>query len=352
MRFYIWIFLLTAFIVMGGCAKSDGMPETEKKENREVVPVEVSQVQRGSIQNLLQFNATLETENAVKVFSRVEGIVMNKPLEEGTFVKKNSVLLRLDGREQKLSIEKAKINYLMQQKEFERIAALFKKELVSKDEYDKAKLTLDQMRVEYESAKLRYDYTEIRSPISGIVSKRLVNIGDHITSGMQVFEVVNFDEKIAKVYIPEGYLSVIKKNIPAIFTVDALRGKNFDGYVKRISPTVDPASGTFKVTVAVKDRKNILKPGMFVNIMLVTDVHKNALFIPKTALVFDNDKAFFYTVKDDSIASRNLLRKGFEDNRRVEVMNEVEEGEKVIVVGQSGLKDGALIKIVTSAINN
>lgn len=345
MRFMIISILMAAVLALNSCGDSKEMNAKEMKKNKEIIPVEVSQVGLGEIQDMLQFNATLETENFVKVFSRLEGVVVSPPLEEGTRVEKGQVLVRLDGREQKLNMQKAEINYRKQENEFGRIKALHKKELVSIDEYDKAKLTLDQFRVEYESAQLSYNFTMIKSPLKGVVSQRLIKMGDRVSPGMEVFEVVNLDEKIAKIYVPENYLNSIKKDIPALFSTDIMTSKLY-GSVKRISPIVDPASGTFKVTVAVKDPKNDLKPGMFVNVQLITETHENALYVPKTSLVYDNDKAFFYTVLNDSIAIKHLLRKGLEDNDKVEVKNDVQAGDKIIMVGQSGLKDSAQVKIV------
>ena len=346
MRYLILVVFTFSVLLIVGCGESGEMNAGEMKKKKDVVPVEISKVKRGDIQDMLQFNATLETENTVKIFSRLEGTIVNKPLEEGTFVSKGQVLTELDGREQRLAKEKALINYDKQKNEFARMEALHKKELISVEEYDKAKLTLGQMRVEFESAKLNYDYTRIKSPISGVVSKRLVNMGDRVSPGMEIYEVVNLKEKIAKIYVPENYLLMIRNGITAKFIADVHADKVFTGYVKRISPVVDPTSGTFKVTVAVKDNENFLKPGMFVNVQLVTDTHENTLYIPKTALVFNSDKAFFYTVEKDSIAIKHELKKGFEDNARVEILNPVDAGSHIIIVGQSGLKDSAQVKIV------
>ena len=349
MRLFALVSLLVAGIIMSGCGNSKDANAHEMKKNKDIVPVEISSINRGDIEDMLQFNATLETENTVKVFSRLEGHIQGKPVEEGTYVKKGQVLAYMDGREQKLAKQKAEINYDKQKNEFGRVDKLYKKELISVDEYDKAKLTLDQMRVEMESAALSERYTRIKSPISGVVSIRIINDGDRVSPGMEVFEVVNLDEKIARIYIPENYLLMIKNGIIAKFSADVLSDEVFEGYVKRISPVVDPTSGTFKVTVAVKDKKNRLKPGMFVNVQLVTDIHKNTLYIPKTALVFDSDKAFFYTVLNDSIAVKHTLKKGYEDNARVEVLNIVGDSSKIIIVGQSGLKDSTQVKIVAGS---
>jgi membrane fusion protein (multidrug efflux system) len=345
MRFLVLI--ISAFVLLA-CSEANGGKERGFKDKKETVPVEITSIARGDIEDRLLFNATLQTENKVKVFSRLEGELVSQPLEEGSFVRIGEVLVRIDGREQKLAMEKALINYRQQENEFARIESLYKEELVSREEYDQAQLTLDQSRVEYETAKLNFEYTQIKAPISGVVSKRLINQGDRVAPSMEVFEITNLTEKIAVIYVPENYLYRIKKNLPAYFTSDVMGDAEMLGYVKRISPVIDPTSGTFKVTVAVKDIENRLKPGMFVNVMLVTETHENTVIIPKNALVYDNDRSFFYTVKDDTLARKHLLDRGLEDSEKVEVLNaEVGVGDALIVVGQSGLKDSAIVNIVT-----
>jgi membrane fusion protein (multidrug efflux system) len=347
MRFVSMISLLAAILLFSGCSDSEFANAKEKKqEEKEVVPVEIAKVQRGDIEDLVQFNATLETENAIKVYSRVEGMVISQPLEEGIRVRKGQIVVKLDGREQLLARKKADVNYRKQLSEFNRLKALHDKELISADEFEKVKLTLEQYRLEYESAELNYEYTSIAAPISGVISMRAINLGDKVSPGTNVFDIVNFDEKIAKLYVPEKYIARIRNNITALFTSDIMPGVKILGYVKRISPVVDPASGTFKVTVGLSGDNDAFKPGMFVNVQLVTDVHENTLYLPKTALVYDNDKTYFYTVEDDSVAIKHLLNKGFEDNARVEVKNKLNEGQEIIIVGQSGLKDSSLVRIV------
>ena len=124
----------------------------------------------------------------------------------------------------------------------------------------------------------------------------------------------------------------------------------FKGWIKRISPVVDPASGTFKVTVGVENTNNMLRPGMFVNVEIITETHNDVVLIPKTAIVYENEYMNVYVVRD-SIARKIRLQPGFEDNQKVESLNEIKSGEQVIVVGQSGMKDETPVKIVSERKN-
>ena len=147
------------------------------------------------------------------------------------------------------------------------------------------------------------------------------------------------------VHAPEKEIGRIKKNQKAFLTSDNLGGKEFTGWIKRVSPVVDPQSGTFKVTVGVKNQKGQLRPGMFVNAHIITETHKNAALISKSALVYENEKMFVFVVRD-GIASKVLLNAGFQDYQNIEALSDIEAGDKIIMVGQAGLKDQSKVKIV------
>jgi membrane fusion protein (multidrug efflux system) len=120
----------------------------------------------------------------------------------------------------------------------------------------------------------------------------------------------------------------------------------FTGSIDRISPVVDPATGTVKVTVATP-RQEGLRPGMYVEVELVTAVHDAALLVPKRALVYDNDQVFVFRLKDDEGRRVERLRVTplLENADFVEPSDGLEPGDEVVVAGQSGLKDDGLVRL-------
>ncbi len=129
---------------------------------------------------------------------------------------------------------------------------------------------------------------------------------------------------------------------------DFVEDMQFAGYVKRISPIVDPNSGTFKVTVGLRDRWEYLRPGMFVNVRIVVDTHLGAVLIPKEAVVYDGSDRYVFVVVD-STAQRIQLDVGYENGLFVEARSQINADASVIVVGQNGLKDQARVKVINAA---
>ena len=325
---------------------SDKKPEGEEEQKIDDIPVEVTTIKRGTISDYILLSTNLETEKMTDIYSRVQGIVERIYVQEGDKVRKNQVLLELEGEEYRLAEKRAHLNYLQQESDFKRFKSMYEKDLLSKEEFEKARFATEGLKVDWEQAQLNFSYTKIKSPISGVVGDRVIKIGDRIQPTDKLFNVINTDEMIAVVYTPEKELGNLRKNQTAYISSDNISDKRFIGWIKRVSPVVDPQSGTFKVTIGVKNVDNQLRAGMFVNAHIVIDTHEKSVLIPKTAIVYENEMMNVFVVRD-SLAHKIALKVGFQDHEKVESLAEVEEGDKVIVVGQAGLKDQTKVKIVS-----
>ncbi len=317
----------------------------KKKDDLDSVPVETIAVWRGEISSYILLSSTIETEQYVDVYPYLTGIVSKLLAEEGDELKKGDPLLMLDAEEYRLAEAKARTQLESLQSEFNRIQIQFDKDLLSKEEYYKAKLNLDQLLISWKEANLSLSRTTVRAPISGVVSLRNVRQGDRVTSATHLFSMVNLQDIIATVHVPEKELATIKKGQLTYVSSDYLEDKRFVGYVKRISPVVNPNTGAFKVTIGLDVDHEGLRPGMFVNTYIVTMTNDDALLLDKDAIVYEGDKRFVYVVKD-SLAHRIRVEVGFEDASRVEIVSGVSDSDKVIIVGQNGLRDKTKVKVV------
>jgi RND family efflux transporter MFP subunit len=323
----------------------------DKSRQADIIPVEVTTIKRGLISDFILLSTNLETEKMANVYSRVQGLIDNISAEEGDYVKKGQVLMTLEADEYVLAEEKARLNYLSQKSDFDRMEAMYQQNLLSKEEFEKAKFTLGGLEVDWKQAKLNLSYTRIKTPIAGVVGDRLIKPGDRIQPSNILYTVINTTEMIAVVYAPEKNLGSVVKNQTAYITSDHLAGEQYEGWIKRVSPVVDPQSGTFKITIGVKNKKNILRAGMFVNTHIITATHENAILIPKTAIVYENEQLSVYVVRD-SLAIKVALKVGFQDHQKIESLEGIEEGDQIIVVGQAGLKDKTKVRIVLERKND
>lgn len=311
----------------------------------EAVAVQTAPITRGPISATLSFNSTLETESSVDLFPQISGEIEALLVEEGDFVKAGAPLLQIDERELRVDADEASVNLEREQANFDRIQELFKRGLVNQQEFENASYTLSQRRLGAERAKIRLDHATIRAPFDGVISERAAQLGARVSSGTKLFSFVSLQDMVAKVFVPGRYLTAVNKDQEATITSEFMPGRTFAGWVKRISPIIDPQSGTFKVTVGLRNPEQDVLPGLFVKANIITEERPNALLVPKRAVVYDGGSQFLYTVVDGK-AVRRQLDAGFETPDTVEVRSGFTEGDPIIILGQSGLKDGAPVKVV------
>jgi membrane fusion protein, multidrug efflux system len=328
-------------------------PDTAEKDKArqaaaEMVPVETALVTRGAISAFLSFNSTLETESVVDIFPQTNGQVEAVLVEEGQIVKDGDPLLKIEDRELRLDVDEGTANFEHLRKDFARIEDLFKRNLVNKQDYETQAYQLEQARLRLERAKIRLSYATVRAPFDGVISARETQIGARVGNGTKLFSMVKLDDIVARVFVPGRYLPVVAEKQAAVVTSEFLPDRSFSGWVKRISPVIDPKSGTFKVTVGVRSEKPAdLPPGLFVGVRVITDTRPNAVLIPKRAVVYEGGERYVFIVEKNR-AVKKKLTVGYEDPQNVEAASGFEPGTAVIVLGQSGLKDGSMVRPVNA----
>jgi membrane fusion protein (multidrug efflux system) len=337
--------LLTA--LQPGCGRrSSANSKNGKKDDKVVVPVEVSLVKAGDIAAYLTGTATIEAEEETEVVAKVGGVVQSLLVEEGTTVREGDVLARLD--EEKIAVELAQARANLQKLEsnFHRNEDLHAKNLISTEVFQQAQFEYEQQKAAYALAELNLKYTSIRTPIGGVVAERLVKVGNMVLPNQPVFRVTGLNPLIAVLHVPERQLGRLHPGLKAQLAVDAVEGKMFEGEIGRISPIVDPETGTVKVTIETHDATRQLRPGMFARIKIIYDVHANVLMAPKDAIMSEDREAAVFVVQD-SLAVRRPVTIGYTNTTHVEIIEGLALGDTVVTTGKGSLKDSTKVEIVS-----
>jgi len=336
---------IAVVVCLSGCGKAATDAKDPKKNTKdEALPVEVTNLVRGSIEATLRQSTHLEAEEEVKVFARTANRVTGLLVEEGDVVERDQVLLRLDNDIQKTAFGKAESNLEEARLDFAREKVLFEKNLISEQSYNKARFLLRQLELAFEDAQRGLEYTEVRAPIAGTISARLVKLGDLVNLNQQLFEIVDFNSMVARIYLPEQNLPELRMDQLARVTTSALSAQQFNGYVKRIAPVVEHKTGLVKVTIGFKDI-GALRPGMYVDVELVTAKRADALLLTKRALLYDGELGYVFRLLPDRKVERVVVEPKIADRLNIEPASGFKEGDEIVIAGQSGLKDGAKVRL-------
>ncbi len=346
--------VLVLILVFSGCGKDDantnsrmgapGMMGNRDSQNNAAIPVQVTAVRKGDISMFLLQTTTIEAEKQVDIITKVAGLVVKLAAEEGDKVRKGSLLVQLDEAELQIEYLQAKVRMETDKTIFERSKNMLEKKLIAEENYETARLQYESSKAANEAARLKLDYTSVRSPIDGVVTARYIELGQRVNVNEALFQVADFNPLRARIFVPEKDMGRIFVGQQAKITVESEADTEFSGVVKMISPVVDPTSGTAKVTIDINDAKGKLKPGMFASVFINTETHKNTLIIPKKALVLESEVDQVY-VYQEGVANKARLKLGFTAGDSVEVLSGLKEGDLVVTVGQEGLRTGLPIRI-------
>lgn len=312
------------------------------------IPVAVTSVIRRDIADYLETNGSLEAENEVDIVARTTGPIVELNVEEGDFVRAGQVLARIDAAEIEAQLGIARVNLAEAELAWNRAQDSFQAEVVSQEAYDLAKSNFDAAAAQIVGTEILLDYTVIRAPFDGLIVERTIKNAEHVANNARLFRISDFDPLLCPIQLPEKDLPRLEVDQPAHLTVEAWPGVRFPARVLRISPVVDPATGTVKVTLEVQAQGR-LRPGMFASVFVETDVHENAIVVPKQALVLESTSDMVYVAVDDgeggAVARRRELELGYEESDSLEVLSGLSEGEDVVVIGQDGLSDQTPISV-------
>lgn len=343
--------LLSVFLVFAlalqlvGCGGNSNS-KTKDEEEKLVVPVEIDVVTVGDIAAYFTGTATIEAEEETDVVAKVGGIVEKIMVEEGEFVRTGDVLACLDDEMISVQLAQSEANLKKMESNFKRNKNLHEKQLVSTEIFQQTKYEYEQQKAAYEISKLNLDYTTIRTPISGVVAERQIKIGNMILPNQSTFRVSGLNPLIAVLHIPERQLGKLRPGLTARLSIDAIENEEIDGYIKLISPIVDPQTGTVKVTVETIDVLGRLRPGMFARVKIIYDVHSDALKIPKDAIISEDRESAVYVVRD-SVAYRRNIKIGYINSTHVEILEGIAPEDTVVTTGKGSLKDSTRVEIVT-----
>lgn len=339
---------LACVLLLGACQQGDQAgEETTEEDETPPVPVETNVPVRGDIFATYSGTAPIEAIAEADVVAKVDGEIRELLVEEGDIVVTNQVLARLDGERLQLERNESQARLRKMQRDFERNKELQERGLISEGDFEKLQYDLQALEASYNLASLELNYTRIRAPINGVVSERYVKLGNTIKTGDPVFRVTSLNPLVAYIYVPEREFRRISAGQPVYIEIDAIDGPPVVATVTRVSPIVDPDTGTFKTTIEIRNTERRIKPGMFGRINIVYDKHENVLQIPRSAIIERAGSMSVFVVEDD-IGIRKQIQIGYSNAGLVEITDGLTDNDEVITIGHIGLKDESKVVVINS----
>lgn len=287
----------------------------------------------------MSYTATVEADNSNNIAPSSPNRIKTINVEVGDRVSRGQVLVTLD----RANIDQLKVNLDDAQREYNRAKKLLEIGAGTQQAVDQLLTKLEATRTQYKNL---LENTVLTSPISGVVTARNYDPGD-MTGNLPVLTVGQITP-IVKVMIhpAEADLTKIKRGMPVDITFDAFPGEQFPGKISRIYPTIDPATRTFQVEIDIQNPKAEILPGMFARVG-VTLGEANNIVVPDRAVVKQTGSGNKYIyVYSGGTVRFNRVEIGQRLGAEYEILSGINDGDTVVITGQSGLADGVKVQVV------
>jgi membrane fusion protein (multidrug efflux system) len=259
-------------------------------------------------------------------------------------VAKGGTLCQIDPADAALAVQKAELALRNAEITLDRSQRMASERLISPQDLDKVRYERDVAAQGLAEARHRHSKTTVTAPFAGRVTIRKVQPGQNVKPGEELFTFADFDPLVARIFLPEREVLGLQAGQEVRLSLRASESTRFRGRIRQISPVVDTASGTVKITVEALEAPAGVRPGAFVSVEVLRETRADALLVPRPAIVRELQEAYVF-VADGKVARKRVVELGLEEADHIQVVKGLKAGESVVTAGQGGLKDESPIAV-------
>jgi RND family efflux transporter MFP subunit len=356
---------LIFILVLTGCGSSKDKAPVKREVVSGITVMKINPVQTDAY---FETSGTVRAKTVSIVASRVMGTVTSVKMKEGDKVTAGDILMTIDNRDtaQRVAATEAAFNEAQSARAasgeqrslaevtYSRYKNLFNEKVISRQEFDQIEMqkkvsdtefgrmsqSVERAKANLEEARVHHGFTQVRAPISGIVTEKKIEAGSMATPGMPLCTVEDTSQFKIEAAIDEGLMKKVSPGMPAYVLFDKT-GEKVNGRIVKVVPSIDPASRTFLIEIVIQDRS--LRTGSYGKV-LIPQGKKESLLIPAGAIVERGQLTGIFVVDGNGVITYRLIKTGRVYDGLAEVLSGLSKGESIIVSGMEKAIDGGTIK--------
>jgi RND family efflux transporter MFP subunit len=314
------------------------------RDSTEAILVAASSPQMHTFEKSLSFLGVFDALHQNNVASDGSGKLVKLFVEEGDFVNVGQTIAKLDDEMVQLQIQNVQLNIEQLKNDNARFSALKKENVVSNVEAEKVELGLKSAEVQLKQLQKQLRSTSIVAPFSGVVSKKMVDLGSMVMPGTPIVELTDVSSLKLTVSVPERDVLKFNKGQKVVAKADVYGDLDFNGTITNIAVQAD-ASHNFKVQSTVRNTyQNKLMAGMYGSVLLSNSKSTTVLSVPRKALIGSSKSPKVYVVRNGK-ARLVSFNAGTSDGEFIEIVSGLSVNDRIVIKGQVNLQDNSNVKI-------
>jgi len=312
------------------------------------------EVHSESWESLLFSVGSLEAVQGVMVTAELTGKVVHIAFEPGVMVRTGDLLVQQDISSETAQLRASEAAVALAKITLERTRKLLTEKTVSQSQYDSADAQFKQAVAQFDTIRAAIAKKTIRAPFAGRLGIRLINLGQILNEGEAIVSLQSLDPIFINFSLPQQQLAQVQTGLTVRVTTDVLPAQTIEGKITAINSAVDTATRNLRVQATVANSKERLRPGMFVNVAVVSPAQDKALAIPATAVLYApyGDSVFVVEEKKreqnnppGKIVRQQFVRLGKKRGDFIAVPSGLNDGETIVSTGVFKLRNGQAVVV-------
>lgn len=327
---------------------------TEAAGERADPPVQVVKPQRRDISQTLSLPGNISPWAQATLYAKVSGYLTSMEADKGDKVKRGQLLAVIDAPEIREQYEQAEAQYEIKKVTARRLSNVWTEnaDVIAKQDVDVAQAEAKAAKHMADNRRTMLGYTKVYAPFSGVITGRFADPGALIQSAINsatqtapLFTIMDLDKVRVYASVPQEAAAFARPGTPVILSLNNASDKDVRATITRTTESLDPATRTLLVEIDLPNDSGEFQPGMFINVKILLQNRPNALTLPSSALIPGHaGQGASVLVVENRTVRRVAIKTGFDDGVSVEVTEGLTGDEDVVVVGKTGLTDGATVK--------
>ncbi|MHC2992550.1 RND transporter MFP subunit [Pontibacter sp. HJ8] len=311
----------------------------------DAIPVAVTAVKTARLDKSFTAQGNFAPIQSLTLLSETQGQIQKVLKRKGDRVKAGELLLQVESNTMAADLATAQTNAEKAKRDLERFENLAAGDAITKRQLEDARLAAKSTQGQLVAARQRLTKTRITAPISGEINEIYVEVGSYLGTATKLYDIVNVDKLKLKVKVSESEVLLVQKGAKVKVKADAGSGQEYEGVVTAIAAQADPTL-KFDVEVEVKNTtNNNLRAGMYGTAFFEAAEQRDALLLPREAIVGSIQNPSVYVVKDGKATMRQV-RVGTVTQDQVEILEGVQPEDQVVRSGQINLREGMNVTVL------
>jgi len=330
--------VLVVGLAAAGCSGGDGAEGGGQAGGPQggapmAVPVDVVAARVDTVVEAISATGQIEAVQSIELRPEISGRLVAILAREGSEVRAGTPLFKIDDAELKSQVARLEAERDLAKQALARTRELIERNASSEADLEQAEANYRSSEAQLDLQQTRLDRTVVRAPFAGVVGQRLVSVGDYVTSSDPLTTLQTADPQRAAFQVPERFAQRLALGQRITFRVASAPDRQFEGTVDFVDPRVQLPGRTITVKARVSNADRSLKPGMFIEARLATDVRPDAVVVPEDAILALQGADYVWTVTDEGTARRVEVTLGVRTPGWVEAKSGVDPGTLVVVGG-------------------